>query len=193
MNGPHTKCSLCDTFLCIVATVTPQFCITQCLECFPPKECIPDNLDRIPLSGPAAAARPLYHILEISHGSEETCGYSWDPFSLECQVCTFHATEFRPQAGSFLTPKQLHLSIFFTVVSSLLASNRQFQQFPVWFGCRIVKTFHAMDRYGNSWQILLLHSCPNCVFISFPCGLAVSFKVDVPFELPFCQCFMIIW
>ena len=72
MDGPHAKCSLCDTFLCIVAT--PQFCITQCLECFPPKECIPERFqeilrayysDRIPLSGPAAAARPLYDILEM--------------------------------------------------------------------------------------------------------------------------------
>ena len=36
--------------------------------------------------------------------------------SPECQVCTFHATEFRP--GSFPTPTQLYLSIFSTVVVS---------------------------------------------------------------------------
>ena len=72
MDGPRAKCSLCDTVLCIV--VTPQFCITQCLECFPPKECIPQRFqeilrayysDRIPLSEPAAAARPLYDVLEM--------------------------------------------------------------------------------------------------------------------------------
>ena len=53
---------------------TPQFCITQCLECFPPKECITERFqeilrayysDHIPLSGPAVAARPLYDILEM--------------------------------------------------------------------------------------------------------------------------------
>ena len=69
MDGPKQK-GLCDTFLCIMAT--PQFCITQCLECFPPKKCIPERFQeimrayysiRIPLPGPAAAARPLYNIL----------------------------------------------------------------------------------------------------------------------------------
>ena len=71
-DWPHAKCCLFDTFLCIVTT--PQFCITQCLECSPPKECIPECFqeillayysDCIPLSGPAAAARPLYDILEM--------------------------------------------------------------------------------------------------------------------------------
>ena len=75
MDGTHAKCNLCDTFLCIV--VTPQFCITPSLECFPPKKCtggIPERFqeilrayysDSIPLSEPAAAARPLYDILEM--------------------------------------------------------------------------------------------------------------------------------
>ena len=74
-NGwAHAKCSLCDNFQYIVAK--PQFCITQCLECFPPKEChgIPERFQDfprayvsgcIPLSGPAAGARPLYDILEM--------------------------------------------------------------------------------------------------------------------------------
>ena len=72
MDGPHAKCNLCDTFLCIVAT--PQFCITQYLECSPPMEFIRERFqeillayysDSIPLSGSAAASRPLYYILEI--------------------------------------------------------------------------------------------------------------------------------
>ena len=64
MDGPHAKCSLCDTYLCMVAM--PQFCITQCLGCLPPKGCIPQCFQEIlqesysdhsiPLSGPAAAA-----------------------------------------------------------------------------------------------------------------------------------------
>ena len=77
MNGPHTKCSSCYTFLYIVAR--PQFCITQCLECLCPKECIPklfqDFLqvhysDSIPLSAPAAAARPLWQ--QSSESTNET-------------------------------------------------------------------------------------------------------------------------
>ena len=32
-----------------------------------------------------------------------------------------------------------------------IASYRQFQQFPVGFGRRIVKKFHAIDRNRNSW------------------------------------------
>ena len=67
MDGPHAKCSSYDTFLYIVAM--HQFCITQCLECLPPKECIPERFqdflqahysESIPLSAPAAAARPLW-------------------------------------------------------------------------------------------------------------------------------------
>ena len=48
--------------------------------------------------------------------AQQICWYSWDQFSPECQVCTFHATECRP--GSFPTPTQLLLSIFSTVVGS---------------------------------------------------------------------------
>ena len=57
------------TFLYNVST--PQFCITQC---FPPNDCIRERFqdflrghysDGIPLSGPAAAGRPLYDILEL--------------------------------------------------------------------------------------------------------------------------------
>ena len=64
MDGPHAKCSLCEA----------SVCITQCLECFPPKECIAERFqeilqgyysDCIPLSGSAAAARPLFDILEM--------------------------------------------------------------------------------------------------------------------------------
>ena len=57
-----------------------------------------------------------------------------------------------------------------------IALYRQFQQFPV-------KKFHAMDRNRNSWKILLLHSCPNCVFRSFPCRPVANFKVEMPFNL----------
>ena len=71
MDWPHAKCSLCDIFLYIVAA--PQLFITQCLECFPPKECIPERFqdvlqayysDHNPLSEPSAAARPLDDVLE---------------------------------------------------------------------------------------------------------------------------------
>ena len=50
--------------------------------------------------------------------------------------------------------QRLLKSIFYIVVDSqiclYIASNRQFQQFPVGFR-RIVKNFHAMDRNRNSW------------------------------------------
>ena len=48
MDVPHIKCSLCNTYLCIV--VTPQFCTTQCLECFPPKQCITEYFQEILLA-----------------------------------------------------------------------------------------------------------------------------------------------
>ena len=45
MDGPHTKCSLCySSYTFVYIVVTPQFCITQSLECFPPKESIPERL-----------------------------------------------------------------------------------------------------------------------------------------------------
>ena len=47
-GGPHAKRSLCHTFLFIV--VTPQFCITQCLDWFSPKECILQGFSRLSAS-----------------------------------------------------------------------------------------------------------------------------------------------
>ena len=41
MDGPHTKYCLCKTFLYIV--VTPEFYITQCLECLSFQEHIPER------------------------------------------------------------------------------------------------------------------------------------------------------
>ena len=59
-HEPHAKCSVCNTFLYIVAE--PQFCIYQCLECFPQQRMHSRTLSRIyyseciPLSALAAAA-----------------------------------------------------------------------------------------------------------------------------------------
>ena len=63
MDGPHTKCSLCNTSLCIV--VTPPFCITQCLDCFPPnfKECIPERLGVALCAGCLVAAGVIVKFL----------------------------------------------------------------------------------------------------------------------------------
>ena len=40
MYGTLAKCGQCHSYLDTVAT--PEFCITQCLEFFPSKECIPE-------------------------------------------------------------------------------------------------------------------------------------------------------
>ena len=72
MDGPHAKCSLCYTFLCIV--VTPG---------------------RIPLSGPAASSRSLYNILELleplsAEHKQDSRGLA---SKIQCLARNTHATE----------------------------------------------------------------------------------------------------
>ena len=75
--------------------------------------------------------------------AQQICWYSWDQFSPECQVCTFHATECRP--GSFPTPTQLLLSIFSTVAGSLILP---------------VQCVHRLELAVSTIQCRLLP--PNC-------------------------------
>ena len=83
----------------------------------------------------------------------EICRYSWDQFTLEYQVCTFYATEFRP--GSFPTPTQLLLSIFSTVVCSPILPVHSLESAVSTIPCRVqpsLQVFPARLRASGQLQ-----------------------------------------
>ena len=101
-----------------------------------------------------------------------------DPVTLLALPCAFNGTGFRPE--SFLT---LNVAAPFSPLSSacwLAVSTVPCRARPL-----ICKNVHAVDTYRTSWQILLLYSCPNFVFIRFPCGPAAATKWRCPSNFNF--------
>ena len=95
---------------------------------------------------------------------------------------------------------ELLLSIFSTVVGSPILPVHSLElavllAFPT-MPCRVLPPNCKVFQCGGQEQEQLVNTAPPQLpelrLHKFSCGPAASFKVDMPFKLPFCRCFMII-